>query len=95
MTYYYLLKADTPYAGTDNYEIVDSEAPLTDEELNVYKDDFNRSNAESYEYCYTGWGEEADPDELEEDYYAECWCDVIEETTDPDIVKEWREEYGI
>lgn len=87
--YYYLIKATTPYVGTDNYEMIESATEMSESELDSYCDDFASDNASSYEY-FVG-----DDEKEIEDYYASCDAWVQDFTTDLQKVAEWRKIYGV
>ena len=81
---YYKFMAETPYAGTDNdyYVSLDDDEAI-EKFLDEIADEYNHTNAESFEYLVFGWDydpvEEGDmtEDEYQEQidcYYADCFC---------------------
>lgn len=80
MDRYIKFTVGTPYAGTEDtiYEIYSGNT--TDNFLNEMLKEYIYNNAESYEYLATGWGEDFESEEDEEDYYADCWGEWIEIT---------------
>jgi hypothetical protein len=87
--FYYKITADTPFCGTNCEDYVASKEELTPAELDEMAEELCRSNAESYEYCITGWDDEMLEDmteeeqtEIIENYYADCdgsWEQISQE----------------
>lgn len=85
--FYFRFTADTPYCGTELIDYQKFEERPTDAELDEIAEDIARSNAESFEYLITGWGDDNFEDEDEEaealeNYYADCtgtWEEITEE----------------
>lgn len=73
---------DTPYCGTDGEEYLAFDDNITEKELNEILNDMVYQNAESFEYCATGWDEDFESEEDREAYYEDCsgnWVFVSEE----------------
>jgi len=57
------------FCGTDYHEFMEFEDDTPDDVIGDLSDGFAHDNAESYEYCATGWGDEFASEEDEEEYY--------------------------
>ena len=90
---YYVFIADTPYTGTTNYYPMAVEEELTKEEIANICEEYARENGESYSYLATGWCEDWESEEEEENYYADCSCECIH-FPDEKSAFEYAEEYG-
>lgn len=66
---YFKLECYTPYAGTDQIDYLEFDS---EEEGNGYGEDTAAENAGSYSYLASGWGEDFENEEAEEDYYSNC-----------------------
>ena len=87
--FYFKFTADTPYYGTGLVDYQKFEERPTDVELDEIAEDIARSNAKSFEYLVTGWGDDSFEDEDEEaealeNYYADC-CGTWEEITEEEF----------
>lgn len=79
---------DTPYCGTETEEYLSFDDDITEEELNDILNDIIHDNAESFEYCATGWGEDFESEEDREAYYEDCtgsWAFVTKEEYEENI----------
>lgn len=79
---YVKFTCDTPFCGTEKEEYLAFEDTVTEEELYEILDDMIYENAESFEYCATGWDEDFKSEEDREAYYEDCsgeWKFVSEE----------------
>lgn len=85
---YFKFVADTPYCGTENEYFLECRDDITEEELNDYAEQFRFENAESFEYCATGWDDDFETEEDRQSYYEDCVCNYEE------ITKEEYEEIG-
>lgn len=95
--YYYKIVLYTPYCGTDSERIVASNLDRNEFEQE-YADplyDLATENGESYDYLVAGWGNEADPDDLE-DYYESCGYTIsllsaqeIEDAIEDGSIESW------
>jgi hypothetical protein len=57
--HYYKIKWTCGYVGTDGYEIIEAEEPMTEKELNDYAEEIHQ------EHCGEGWWEESNKDEFD------------------------------
>ena len=57
-----------------NYFYLESEGQEDEEHLNALAEEYNQENAETYSYLATGWEEDFETDEDEENYYYDCTC---------------------
>lgn len=87
---YYKFVCSTPYTGTTYEEVYKFDDNVSIDELDEFRDNLNRDNAESYEYLVFGFDydpveeEELSQEEYEEiieEYYQDCSC-YYEEITE-------------
>lgn len=62
------------YCGCDIDEYVEFEGDTLDEDLDQYAADLAADNGETFSYVATGWGEDFESEQEENDYYENCWC---------------------
>ena len=84
---YYKFTATTPYCGTNMVELVETEEPLEQWAIDEMCTDYAREVGETYSYLATGWDEDWDTEEDEENYFADCSC-ICEELT----FEQWLDE---
>lgn len=90
MMRYFKFHGGNGYCGCDFTDYVAFEDDEVDEDLlNEYDEEFARNNAESFSHVATGWCEDWEDEQEEEDYYANAWC-VHEEITEEEYNKEAR-----
>lgn len=85
--YYYKFTATTPYCGTDTEELFESEEPLEQWAIDEMCADYAREVGETYSYLATGWDEDWDTEEDEENYFADCSCECEELTFEEWLVE--------
>ncbi len=70
------------YCGTDYHELRTFDDDIEDSELNDISAELAHDNAETYSYLATGWSEEFESEEEEQEYYANaydyCGWDEVE-----------------
>ena len=76
---YYHYHGETAYCGTDIDEYL---ALPDDEELDVeeYEEAMAQQLFDSYSYLATGWNEESDDPDFEENFKADCSVSLVEIT---------------
>ena len=78
--YYYKFTATTPYCGTDRVELIDREEPMTQSEIDNLCAELAEENGEMYTHLATGWDDDWESEEDEENYFADCCCECEELT---------------
>lgn len=63
------------YCGCDIDEQEAFPDNVTDYELDEIAENKAIENGESFSHCATGWNEDFESEEEEEDYYEGCWCE--------------------
>lgn len=86
---YYHYHGETAYCGTDIDEYL---ALPDDEELDVeeYEEAMIQQLFDSYSYLATGWDEESDDPDFEEEFKADCTAFLVEITEE-----QYNEEMGV
>ena len=86
---YYHYHGETAYCGTDIDEYL---ALPDDEELDIeeYEEAMIQQLFDSYSYLATGWGEESDNPDFEEEFKADCSVYLVEITEE-----QYNEEMGV
>lgn len=69
---YVKFMCETPFCGTELEEYCAFEDNITEEELDDILNDMVYDNAQSFEYCATGWGSDFESEEEREAYYEDC-----------------------
>ena len=82
----YKVTCTTPYCGTDAeyWVYADSEESIDKNDL----EEWVNENAEAYSYLATGWCEDFETEEDEENYYADCGYDISGPYTLEDAIEE-------
>jgi hypothetical protein len=86
---YYHYHGETAYCGTDIDEYL---ALPDDEELDIeeYEEAMIQQLFDSYSYLATGWDEESDDPDFEEEFKADCSVYLVEITKE-----QYNEEMGV
>lgn len=69
---YVKFMCETPFCGTNNEEYLAFEDSITEGELDDILNDMVYDNAQSFEYCATGWDFNFESEEEREAYYEDC-----------------------
>ena len=87
--YYYKFSCDAGYCGTDQIHYLESEEPLTEEEINEICNGHQQDAFDSYSYLATGWGEDFEDEQAEEDFREGCTC-YCEEISEEEYREDWQ-----
>ena len=103
--HYYLFRKNTPYCGTEDYEVVESDTPISVEDMKELRKEMARDHGEKYVYLVEQNFDDEENYDTEEDfqdalqdaidsYYCDCECFLEDITTDKEKREEWASDYG-
>lgn len=72
---YIKFSGGTGYCGCGFEEVEEFPDSASDTFLDGLASDKAYDNGESFTYCATGWGEDFESEQDEQDYYESCYCD--------------------